>query len=316
MPLSDSELIYYDSNVLRLPAEKRTEYHAQVDRLVAELSRKLKDQNQITISKVVKAGSFAKYTILRKTSEDPVDVDVVIYIRDRNVDNETFASLSEIIYNLLVVQYPTKSVEDFTIQRKAATVQFVGTGLSVDIVPVIEDVAKLGFGWQFDSTNGTKVRTCAPCQIKFVADRKDQDKYFRTLVRLAKRWRNFAEIKPLKSFHIELIMAHVLAIYGRNASIEKRFRDFLMYIAQSGLKDFIHFPENGSVTNTFADPVVILDPVNSANNVTSRISETERKAIVQAALDAWEIANYASTENDIEVWKEIFGNRFKVKESS
>lgn len=27
----------------------------------------------IKITKVVKAGSFAKYTILRKTSEDPVD---------------------------------------------------------------------------------------------------------------------------------------------------------------------------------------------------------------------------------------------------
>jgi hypothetical protein len=29
--------------------------------------------------------------------------------------------------------YPDKSVEDFEIQRKAATVTFVGTGLSVDI---------------------------------------------------------------------------------------------------------------------------------------------------------------------------------------
>jgi hypothetical protein len=47
---------------------------------------------------VVKAGSFAKYTILRKTSEDPVDVDVVFYILGRNVDKETLESLSQAIY--------------------------------------------------------------------------------------------------------------------------------------------------------------------------------------------------------------------------
>ena len=35
---------------------------------------------------------------------------------------------------------------------------------------------------------------------------------------------------------IELIMAHVLATQGKEGSIEQRFRNFLLYIAQSGLK--------------------------------------------------------------------------------
>jgi hypothetical protein len=51
---------------------------------------------------------------------------------------------------LLIDIYPTKDVEDFKIQRKAATVSFLGTGLSVDIVPVIEDPKRPGYGWQFD----------------------------------------------------------------------------------------------------------------------------------------------------------------------
>ncbi len=34
MALSNTQIRYYDSNVLRLPADKRTEYHAQVDRLI------------------------------------------------------------------------------------------------------------------------------------------------------------------------------------------------------------------------------------------------------------------------------------------
>ena len=60
--------------------------------------------------------------------------------------------------------------------------------------------------------------------------------------------------------------------------------------------------------------MVILDPVYSLNNVASRISEAERQEIVSEAQAAWETANFASAENDNEVWKEIFGPRFKTEE--
>src|SRR5580693_3956348 len=139
MALSNTEIRYYDGNVLRLPADKRKEYHAQVDRLIAELCKHVRDKSEIKITRVVKAGSFAKYTILRKSSVDPVDVDVVFYISGRSINKETLQSLNDIIYSLLIKVYPSKDVEDFELQRKAATVSFVGTGLSVDIVPVIED---------------------------------------------------------------------------------------------------------------------------------------------------------------------------------
>lgn len=314
MALSNTELRYYDSNVLRLPADKRKEYHDQVDRLVTELCKSIRDKTEIKITKVVKAGSFAKYTILRKTSVDPVDVDVVFYISGRDAGKETLDSLNNVIYDLLIKQYPSKSVEDFEIQRKAATVTFVGTGLSVDIVPVIEDESRADYGWQYDIHDGSKIQTCAPCQIKFVRDRKNEDSDFRTLVRMAKKWRNHAEIKPLKSFAIELIVAHVLATQGRSGGIEQRFRSFLLYIAQSGLKETISFPENTPPFTTFTDPVVILDPVYSLNNVTARVSEEERKEIVAAAQSAWETAVFASVENDNEVWKEIFGPRFKTED--
>ena len=314
MALTNTELRYYDSNVLRLPADKRKEYHAQVDRLIEALRKSVKEKTEIKITKVVKAGSFAKFTILRRTAYDPVDVDVVFYISGRDAGKETLDSLNTTIYDLLIKIYPNKSVEDFVIQRKAATVTFVGTGVSVDIVPVIEDESRPGYGWQFDIHDDSKIQTCAPCQIQFVRDRKDQDSDFRTLVRMAKKWRNYAEVKPLKSFAIELIMAHVLASQGREGSIEQRFRNFLLYIAQSGLKERISFPENSIPLGSFSDPVVIFDPVYSFNNVTSRISEAERQEIVAAAQEAWETVNFASVENDDAVWKEVFGPGFKVED--
>lgn len=314
MGLSNTALRYYDSNVLRLPAEKRKEYHEQVDRLITELRKSVRDKSEIKITKVVKAGSFAKFTILRKTSVDPVDVDVVFYVSGRDASRETLDTLNDLIYDLLIKIYPNKSVEDFEIQRKAATVTFVGTGLSVDIVPVIEDEARPGFGWQFDIHDGSKIQTCATCQIKFVRDRKNQDADFRTLVRIAKKWRNHAGLSHLKSFVIELIMAHVLAQQGAAGSIEQRFRNFLLYIAQSGLKEEISFPENVAPFGGFNDPVVILDPVYSLNNVASRITEAERQEIVVAAQEAWETANFASAEDDHAVWKELFGPRFKTED--
>ena len=106
MALSNTEFRYYDSNVLRLTADKRKEYHEQVDRLIIELCKSIRDKTEIKITKVVKAGSFAKYTILRKTAVDPVDVDVVFYISGRDVDKETLDSLNNTIYELLIKQYP------------------------------------------------------------------------------------------------------------------------------------------------------------------------------------------------------------------
>jgi tRNA nucleotidyltransferase (CCA-adding enzyme) len=314
MALSDAQFRRYDSNVLRLPQDKRTQYHEQVDRLIAELSKSLRGKTKIKITRVVKAGSFAKHTILRKTADDPVDVDLVFYVAGRSVDAETLLSLCDTIYELLIEIYPNKSVEDFEIQRKAATVTFAGTGLSVDIVPVIEDPQKEGYGWQFDIHDGSRIQTCAPCQIQFVRDRKNIDGEFRTLVRLAKRWRNFAELKPLKSFVIELVMAHLLPRDGPAGSIDEKFRAFLLYLGQFGLKEHIQFPENKPPFGTFSDPVVILDPVYSRNNVGARITEEERAQIAARAHQDWEVATFASVEKDLEEWKQIFGPRFKVED--
>ena len=178
MPLNDTELRYYDSNVLRLPSDKRKEYHEQVDHLISELGRSIRDNTEIRISKVVKAGSFAKFTIFRKTSTDPVDVDVVFYIAGRSIVRETLVGLNKQIYELLLTFYPNKAIDDFEIPQKATTVSFVGCGLSVDIVPVIQDENRDGYGLQFDLEDCSSTQTCALCQIWFVFDRKEVIRIF------------------------------------------------------------------------------------------------------------------------------------------
>ena len=313
MPLSNAQLCHYDSEVLRLPSDKRREYHEQVDRLIESLERNIASATSIKVTKVVKAGSFAKFTILRKTSEDPVDVDVVFYLSGINGDAALeLEEINDMIYQMLIEAYPNKVVSDFKIRRKAATVSFVQTGLDVDVVPVIEDSMRPDYGWQFDLRNGSRVQTCAPCQIQFVQDRKQKDPHYRTLVRLAKKWRNHAELEPLKSFMIELIMAYLLDQKGARGAIETRFQRFVLYIAQSGLKEKIRFPEN-TYMKQFSDPVVIVDPVCDENNIASRITEPEREEIAEVAQNTWETLHFASVEDDYSIWKEIFGPRFQVE---
>ena len=315
MPLSNTEFEYFDHNVLRLPAKKREEYHAQVDNLISELKKRIPDKSKLKVTKVVKAGSFAKYTILRKVDDYPTDIDVVFYINGVEEDGKSYEDLCNKIYELLMDIYPTKKVEDFEIQRRAATVMFVKSGLSVDVVPVLQDSTNPDHGWQFDIQSSAKNLTCAPCHIKFIRARKDKDKHFRTLVRLAKRWKHFHAIPGLKSFHIELIMAHLVDTDGPAETIETRFREFLVYIARTRLGERIDFPENaGKTAVSFSEPVVIIDPVSPENNVSSRITKDEQDLIAKAAETAWEAATYASVENSDEVWKEIFGGRFKTKD--
>ena len=283
--------------------------------MIAALRTALADKKEVKITLVIKAGSFAKHTILRKTSKDPIDVDVVFYISDPKADHETLQEINDWIFELLVAQYPNKSVEDFEIQRRTAKVVFVGSGLTIDVVPVVEDTARPGYGWQFDLQDGSKSETCAPGQIRFIRDRKERDPHFRTLVRLAKRWRNQAELHRLKSFTIELLMAHILDMDGPTGSIERKFLNFLLYIAQSELNDVISFKENSLPLGSFPnDVVVVIDPVSSKNNVTMRLSDGKRKEIVLAAKAAWETAYFASSANDNEAWKEIFGPRFRTED--
>jgi tRNA nucleotidyltransferase (CCA-adding enzyme) len=315
MPLSNSEFDYFDHNVLRLPAEKRKEYHAQVDNLVDELKKRITGQIKLKVTKVVKAGSFAKYTILKKVDDYPTDVDVVFYITGIDEDGESYKDLCNKIYDLLIDIYPTKKVDDFEIQRRAAKVTFIKSGLEVDVVPVLQDSSNPDHGWQYDIESGVRNLTCAPCHIQFVKTRKDKDKHFRTLVRLAKRWRHFHAISGLKSFHIELILGYLVDRDGAANNIEQRFREFLAYIAQTQLSERIDFPENeGKLEIAFSDPVVIIDPASPENNVASRITKTEQENIAKAAEIALDTATYASVTDDIELWQEIFGPRFKTRD--
>ena len=66
------------------------------------------------------------------------------------------------------------------------------------------------------------------------------------------------------------------------------------------------------------DRVVILDPVNTANNVGRKLTDGECNEIVAKATEAWEHLTAASNNNyqgeTLEYWKQVFGRSFVIGE--
>jgi hypothetical protein len=297
-----------------LEQAQRTAFHAQVDRLIARLRNELQGQSLLRVAHVYKAGSFAKHTILRPGEGRKVDVDIVFYLLPGDdLSTLNYAKLSERIFDLLVRFYPNKAVGDFELSQRAATVTFIASGLSVDVVPAIQDRTRPDCAWQY-KPDGTVVMTSTPGQLEFIAARKRRDPDYRTHVRLAKQWRHYQELPGLKSYSIELIIAWLLDQRGPGKSIFEGLSRFFLHLAQDELRTPLLFPENTRPLPAFAAPVVIHDPVNSANNVAGRIEEQERQVIVQQGLASWETLSWALQEDDLGLWRELFGPRFAVED--
>jgi hypothetical protein len=135
---------------------------------------------------------------------------------------------------------------------------------------------------------------------------------------LNKKWRNENELLFFRSFAVELIVSRLYDKEGAVFSLEERLQRFFLYIAQSGLKERISFPENGDVKSFPSDPVVILDPVNKENNVAMRLTEVERQEIVAAAKKAWETIEAAKWKGNkgetVDLWKEVMGRSFTIND--
>lgn len=317
MMLKDDQVNVFVSKVLHLGPGKRSEFISQVDYLIGRLKKKINEDSSFKVCGFKKTGSLMKGTVLKPRGDNGVDADIAMYLDLSEAEKDHVERLHEIIRTLLIAVYPTKKPEDFQIQPRTLGIHFHDSGLDVDLVPVIPIPDEPGFGWQPSSLQGDPVKTNIEGQLAFIKTRRDADARFRTLVRLLKKWRNERGLEKLRSFTIELIVAHLYDRHGPAESLESGLQRFYLYVAQSGLKNPISFPELGKVTKFPSDPVVILDPVNKENNVTMRLTDAERAEIATAADTAWstiEAASWKGTNGDtLDLWKEVMGRSFTVE---
>jgi tRNA nucleotidyltransferase (CCA-adding enzyme) len=319
MELIDTQLKYFVDNRLKLPKGKRAEYLAQVDTLIVRFSAAANGDKLIDIKKFLKTGSLRKGTVLRPSGDIGVDADVAVFLNANGATHYDLANLHSRVRKLLVKIYPTKKPEDFTVQPRTLGIEFLVSGLEMDLVPLIAIDGPGDYGLQPSSQGDAPVKTSVTKQLEFIRARKDGYANFTALVRLLKAWRNFQDLgDSFRSFTIELIVSHLQDTKGAPASLEAGILRFFLYVTESQLKTPICFKECGAPESFPKDRVVILDPCNVENNVARKITDQDCKDVVEKCRTAWETLSYARNSDaktqTLELWKEIFGRTFVIEE--
>jgi tRNA nucleotidyltransferase (CCA-adding enzyme) len=314
--LSDGELNEYIRRVLFFGPEEKKKYEDQITFLKETLTRVVNEYTNLGVIKINQAGSWRKGTALKPIAGQDIDIDLIVYLSIAEARREDLANMHAMIVALLHKAYPTKPREDFKPNPKTVGIVFRTSGLLVDLVPVISVAQPAGYVWQPEQGGGGTFLSSPTGQLEFVRSEKESDPRYIHVVRLAKRWRNYAEL-DLSSFTIELIVAHLNQRQGPPPTIEFGFLRFLLFLVQSDLRESITFPGAiRGVQRNDTSPVRIHDPTNNENNVTLRMTEAQRAEIVRTAEVALQSVNHAMSvtrKGDTEaLWKSILGPQFSL----
>src|SRR5579863_1008853 len=101
MELTDSQLLYFVHNRLKLEKGKRAEFLAQVDRLIERFEAACKNDPVINIKKFLKTGSLRKGTVLRPRGDFGVDSDVAVFLNTNGASQYDLLNLHDRIRKLL-----------------------------------------------------------------------------------------------------------------------------------------------------------------------------------------------------------------------
>jgi hypothetical protein len=313
MRFSDKELGNYVSSKLALPGDERNEYRAQVNRLLEKLESVLHEDGSYRIQKFRRAGSLEKGTNNRPRAGKPVDADVGVYFDVDDTSSFDIAHLQRLLKKLLAAAYPQKSEDDFD-ETGARTfgVVFRGTGLEIDLVPIVSLDAEANYGLQY-SRAGDCVKTSVKAHIDHYRDHAGRDPLLAPTLRLAKRWRHWRELDGLQSFHLELMLSYLVDGDGPAPTLEESLRRLFLFIARD-LGRGVAF--GGADVSRFSNSVVIVDPANEENNVAARIELAERDALLAAARKAYETLTWAQglprKGETVGAWKELMGDNFSI----
>jgi hypothetical protein len=314
MRFSDSDLETYVANKLALPGEERNEYRGQVSRLLDKLETVLHDDGSYEIQKFRRAGSLEKGTSNRPRAGNPVDADIGVYFSVKDPSDFDVADLQRLIKKLLVAAYPQKKEEDFDDSRdRTFGVVFKGSGLNVDLVPIVSLDEEADYGLQY-SRAGDRVKTSVKRHLDHYREYAGRDPRLASSLRMGKRWAYWKELEGVQSFHLELILTYLVAKHGPAPSLEESLRRMFLFIFRD-LRNGVAF--NGGDVSRFSDAIVILDPANKENNIAQRMESSERDVLVGAARTAYETITWAQglpgKGETVEAWKEVFGDSFSIE---
>lgn len=316
--VSHAEVARFAQERVNLPKEKADEFRAQAKRLRDRLETYLREHPDFTLKKMMLAGSLAKGTALRSLN----DIDVACYISGADAPRDVSALL-EYLAARLRKAFPNFSPDQVKPQTYSVTVSFRGTGLDVDVVPILYDGDPDWFGNLVSQDDGLFLKTNIPLHLEFIRKRKrSQPDHFAQVARLIKFWaarkKAADENFRFKSFMIELILARLCDQGLSFADYPEALQHFFTYLAQTDLREKILFTDNypESSVGTFSHRVQIIDPVNASNNVSRLYTDANAIAICEAALDAGDAIDAAlaapTKQETVYYWQKVFGPSFQA----
>ena len=316
--VNHAEIVRFADEKVNLPRDKANEYRAQARRLREKLQGYVAEHPDFTLKKMLLSGSLAKGTALRSLN----DIDVACYISGADAPHDVAALLDYLATRLRTV-FPNFSPEQVQPQTYSVTVSFRGTGLDVDVVPILYDGDPQWYGSLVSQDDGSFLRTSIPLHLEFAARRKAaQQTHFAQVVRLVKFWTRIMKRERegfrFKSFMVEMVLAHLQDSGADFSDYPEALQHFFTYIARSNFREQILFSDYypPSAVGVFSERVKIIDPVNAQNNISRLYTAQEADAIVDAALDAGDAIDAAlaapTKQQTVIYWQKIFGSSFQV----
>lgn len=273
----------------------------------------MNDNPDFELVKMLLSGSLAKHTALKTIN----DADVAVYVSSAPDD---VGELMNWLATRLRSAFPNFNSDQVVVQNYSVRVEFRGTGLDVDIVPVYHQHED--WGVLVSQEDGSKLNTNITFHKEFVAKRRKNHDTYEQIVRLLKWWVRMQKAENdefrFKSFMIELVIAKLYddKQFSNSRDYPETMLEIFDYIARTNFGEVIFFSDYTAAPANSNDPIRIFDPVNEANNVAKKYTERDLATIVDASAeagDAIESALKAPTLSlTLHYWRRVLGPSFSI----
>lgn len=314
------DIVAFADDKVNLHRDSVKRHREQVNGLRERLKKHIDDSPGSPLVKMCLSGSLAKGTALSTLN----DIDVAVYLKEKHAPAGGGALL-DWVADLLRGAYPKTPIE-VRPGSHCVTVSFSGSGLDVDVVPVLVP-ASYGdnpddHGFLVTKDSGERVLTSIKLHIEFIRRRKEQhERHYAQVIRLIKWWaRRQKEERhgfKCKSFLAELVCAKLADGGADFSDYPQALVTFFAYVVRTGLRERIAFTDcyaASDLPEPTGSPIEVFDPVNPKNNIAGQYRESDRKLLAEAAHDALDALTEAQSSDTkgraVDRWRDVLGPSF------
>ncbi|HEX6899068.1 MAG TPA: CBASS oligonucleotide cyclase [Thermoanaerobaculia bacterium] len=316
------------SREIKPTQEHIDEANRQTDYMITQLKNRVAADGSFKLEKILKAGSNAKFTSLRRTEDNLFDVDLGAYYSGEGATKDRLNKLIRFTRDQLCSIYPQKDDGDFEELKSAARVKFrSGIKLNVDVAPIIiDDSLDIENGGWIPRADGWRL-TSITSHNQFVHRRTGESKKvsgpvkFNRLVRMVKWWNNLQGDMAQPSIFCELITAKAFEECRVTSEWQTSLRQVFSCLCKHQFLEPIIFNDFYDAKKVLLpnDDVVVMDSVNPENNVSSSWTEETRVNYLDRIYNTYDHsmeARSAELDGDeeaaVDAWCGVFGKQFRT----